>query len=112
MTKITITIPPSLLPYFQHIARQYLLDPAACMKYPTVTKLVVLEWVLAKIQKLHPTNPKANLKFRAKYSEALALQEGLIKLNITDTLADIDRNQLIDDIARQFPPHLLNTSPV
>lgn len=111
MTKVTITIPPSILPYFQRLAQNYLANPAYKLRHPTVAQLVVLEWVLSKIQKLHPANTKDSPKFRIKHSEAFALYETLLNLQISDTLQDIERNQLIDDIARQLP-ELHNQSPV
>ncbi len=110
MTKVTITIPASILPYFQRLAQNYLAYPAFKTRNPTVAKLLLLEWVLSKIQKLHPVSPKDSPKFRIKHSEALALYETLEDLQISDILQDSDRNQLIDDIARQMP-FLLHQSP-
>lgn len=112
MTKIRITIPASLLPYFKHLARKHLVNPATSIRYPSVAELVLLEWVLSSIQKLHAITPQASAKFSVKHSQALALFETLSSLEIYNELAQIDRNELINSIAKQLPRYLLNTSPV
>lgn len=111
MTKVKITVPYPILQILQGFcstAIRSISDPRPTQS-TNVQYFVLNEFFIANIHKIMPPG-KRTVRFTLRQSQALSMFNLLRNLEL-EILEDMERNQILDTIARQMP-QMLNQSPV